>query len=233
MSMNIFVNVDEIDFKNSGIVTMRDLKKALDESNYDIPSSKLILSNGKLVAPEVFQTTKYDDLVIISMLDGSSISVYPKNRAPRVNNIPDILPTEIEKPLTPTNKIGDKTYYVVVDTGYEGHGEIGMQGKPVQPESLDLIALNHKSTDPIYNSTVKFLNDVIPKNMKIKYQRQYTNHPIFRTKDINSVTINNIINAARQMEYCEIWGNSHTIEQYSVSPDITLVHLKLDDVEAG
>ena len=178
----------------------------------------------------VFQTTTYDDLDITTMLEGSSVLVYPTGKVPKVNAVPNILPTiHIEtQPL-----VGEKKYFIAVDTGYEGYGEINMPGQPVHNEPFKLIELNHQPTNPSYDVTVRFLNDIIPQNMTMKYQQQFTNNPIFETKDINSVRINSIINAVQSMEYCMIWSTNHDIIQYPISKDITLVHLMLSDVEAG
>ena len=52
--MNIFVHKSS-DINTSDILTVRDLKISLTNNNYDVSSVKLILSNGKLVSPEVFQ----------------------------------------------------------------------------------------------------------------------------------------------------------------------------------
>ena len=226
--MNIFTYNNTINVKAN---TIRDLKTILNSSGYDTASAKLILSDGRLVAPEVFQTTTYDNIIITTMLEGSSLVIYPKGKEPKINTVPNILPTIHTKPLEPLTNT--TTYYVVVDTGYEGHEEINIPGQPAQQEPFKLIALNHQPTSPSYDATVRFLNETIPQNMTMKYQRQFTNNTIFETNDINSVTINSIINATRSMEYCEIWGTGHDIVQYPITQDITLVHLKLNDVETG
>ena len=224
--MNIFTYNFPIDLKSSGIRTIKDLKTNLKSSGYDIVSAKLILSNGKLVAPEVFQTNLYDDTVITTLLEGASMIVYTEENAPKNTLLPDILPTKLDKTLTS----GNKTYYVVVDTGYERYDEISMPGRSVNQEPFKLISINHQPTNPSYDRTVRFLHDIIP---RYKSMKQFTNNPIFETKDISSVTINRIINYVRSMEYCEIWGEGHSIVQYPINQNTILVRLNLSDVEAG
>lgn len=120
-------------------------------------------------------------------------------------------------------------YYVVVDTGYEWHSMIRI------PETLseELIVINHQSINLDNENTVMDLLDTISNTITMKHQRNFSNNPIFQTTNISSTTINRIINDVENMEYCNIWGHSHDIAQYSISPEIVLVHLKLKDVESG
>ena len=142
---------------------------------------------------------------------------------PRIPNI--AVPNTVSNPIK---------YYVVVDSGYE-HQTLTGPGTLAQPGSFtgELIALNHKSTKPTYDVTVNVLFEVIPTIMQMKYQRQFTNHPIFKVNDINADTINKIIDAARSMEYNEIWGNGMKMVQYPIADNVVLVHLQLNEVESG
>ncbi len=231
--MNIFVHTSN---ELHGISTVKDLKDVLTHNNYDILSAKLILSNGKIVSPEVFQTISYDNFNITTLLEGSSILVYPKDKVRKTKIDTNIIPTignnPINNQLIPN--IPEKIYYVVVDSGYE-HQDLNEPGIPATKEDYpgELIALNHQPIKLEYEPTVRFLFDVIQQNLQMKYHRQFTNNPIFKVSNINSVQINKIINSVRSMEYNEIWGNGHDIVQYPISNDITLVHLKLNEVEAG
>ena len=67
--MNIFTYTTQIDAKSSGIRTVRDLKTALNSSGYDTESVKLILSDGKLVAPDASIKSIYNNYIVYIYYD--------------------------------------------------------------------------------------------------------------------------------------------------------------------
>lgn len=214
MNLNIFTYTFPIDVDASSINTVGDLKIALNGSGYDISSTKLILSNGQLVSPEVFTTDKYDNISLD--LKGASAIVFPKDKLP--NKTPNIVTTS---PIT---------YYVIPDTGYEGSGPLKM---PTSRRG-NLIAINHQSVNKDYDEVVKYLFNKIPFTIKICYDRSFTNHAIFKVNDLKSnTTIAGIIDAVIEMDCCEVWGTKHDIKEYQLDPNTVLVHLQLKEVESG
>jgi len=134
-------------------------------------------------------------------------------------------------------------YYVLVDTGYErpdAYQDITLQLQTTNQlrryqgkSTIDLVAINGKSTKPEYNDNNLIEKLFGPSNILLGNYDPVVSNPIFVTTDVKKDTIKTIIQLAKDLEYCEIWGNGREIIEYNLEPGITLVHLKLKDVEAG
>ena len=202
--MNIFIYDRQVNPNQSNISTIKDLKNLLHNSNFDVPSAKLIVNDTKVLGSEVFQSEKYDSLDITRLFKKSNLIVSKSF----------------------TNKPSIK-YYVIVDTGYEDER---VNLPTYYPE--ELVAINNTPTDSRYNEIVRMLFErIYTMQLKMKHRRQFTNHPIFKVDDVNMDTIDKIIESVKSMEYNKIWGKSLEIGQYPISDEITLVHLKLFDVK--
>lgn len=160
--------------------------------------------------------------------------------------------------IDPVNILGDPRkyyknlikpkYYILVDTDYEDletiYKDITNQLPIVEVSGTkrkiiveDLVSLGGKPTKPQYNETVNKLYNIVRKNNLRKGRVVSVDgnvyNPIFLTYDIKKKTIKNIINLARDMDYCEIWGDDNNISEYKVEPGIILVHLNLKNTELG
>ena len=181
--------------------SMTELKSCIVSMGYDLSTAEMILPNGNMLDPAVFTTSQYDNIDVREIMSGKLLLKAKKKTV----------------------------YYVLVDAGYEIHGELSY---PDENPGV-LVCLNNISTDEQYNAIVDSLRNYIGNNVQLKCQYPLSNHAIYMVDNIEVMAINEIIETTKSMEYCCIWGNDVKITNHEISPGNTLIHLQLTEVEGG